>query len=120
MRNVLNVLGSVLNRSEMCGTSPALQFFPLTKHPTRTASLFYNANFFQNTALCATGAIWTRYCLVITPVNYYLSSVNFFVMCCGLMQLCRIAHYRVKYQHFLRRRYLTSLKDRYSLTKLIR
>ncbi|VDM70793.1 unnamed protein product [Strongylus vulgaris] len=49
---------------------------------------------FQNAALCATGAIWTRYCLVITPINYYLSSVNFFVMCSGLMQLCRIAHYR--------------------------
>ncbi|KAK6057836.1 hypothetical protein COOONC_04607 [Cooperia oncophora] len=49
---------------------------------------------FQNSALCATGAIWTRYCLVITPINYYLSSVNFFVMCSGLLQLCRIAHYR--------------------------
>ncbi|EYC06322.1 hypothetical protein Y032_0077g1147 [Ancylostoma ceylanicum] len=51
----------------------------------------------QNAALCATGAIWTRYCLVITPINYYLSSVNFFVMCSGLVQLCRIAHYR--YSH---------------------
>uniref|UniRef100_A0A8R1IEM0 Mitochondrial pyruvate carrier n=1 Tax=Caenorhabditis japonica TaxID=281687 RepID=A0A8R1IEM0_CAEJA len=51
---------------------------------------------YQNSALFATGAIWTRYCLVITPVNYYLSSVNFFVMCTGLAQLCRIAHYRYK------------------------
>ncbi|CCD66421.1 putative mitochondrial pyruvate carrier 2 [Caenorhabditis elegans] len=49
---------------------------------------------YQNSALFATGAIWTRYCLVITPINYYLSSVNFFVMCTGLAQLCRIAHYR--------------------------
>jgi hypothetical protein len=38
--------------------------------------------------------IWTRYCLVIKPINYYLSSVNFFVGCTGLAQLGRIAHYR--------------------------
>ncbi|CAI5438956.1 unnamed protein product [Caenorhabditis angaria] len=49
---------------------------------------------YQNTALFFTGLIWTRYCLVITPVNYYLSSVNFFVGCTGLAQLLRIAHYR--------------------------
>uniref|UniRef100_A0A1I7XP55 Mitochondrial pyruvate carrier n=1 Tax=Heterorhabditis bacteriophora TaxID=37862 RepID=A0A1I7XP55_HETBA len=49
-----------------------------------------------NMALFATGAIWTRYCLVITPINYYLSSVNFFVMCTGLVQLCRVARYRFK------------------------
>lgn len=48
----------------------------------------------QNVALAATGLIWTRYCLVITPVNYYLSSVNFFVGCTGLTQLARIAHHR--------------------------
>ncbi|KAI6182971.1 Mitochondrial pyruvate carrier [Aphelenchoides bicaudatus] len=48
----------------------------------------------QNVALAATGLIWTRYCLVITPINYYLSSVNFFVGCTGLTQLGRIAHYR--------------------------
>ena len=67
----------------------------------------------QNTALAATGKensflfhsfthsihsiagfIWTRYCLAITPINYYLSSVNFFVGCTGLTQLIRIAHYR--------------------------
>ncbi|WKX92225.1 hypothetical protein Q1695_010337 [Nippostrongylus brasiliensis] len=52
---------------------------------------------YQNGAICVTGAIWTRYCLVITPINYYLCSVNFFVMCSGLIQLCRIAHYR--YNH---------------------
>ncbi|CAD5207390.1 unnamed protein product [Bursaphelenchus okinawaensis] len=48
----------------------------------------------QNVALTATGLIWTRYCLVIKPINYYLSSVNFFVGLTGLAQLCRIAHYR--------------------------
>ncbi|KAK6048641.1 hypothetical protein COOONC_13854 [Cooperia oncophora] len=45
-------------------------------------------------ALAATGAIWTRYSFVIIPVNYNLASVNFFVMCSGLSQLARIAHYR--------------------------
>ncbi|KAJ1374623.1 Mitochondrial pyruvate carrier 2 [Parelaphostrongylus tenuis] len=49
---------------------------------------------YQNCALFATGAIWSRYCLVIVPVNYYLCSVNFFVMCTGLVQLCRIGNYR--------------------------
>ncbi|KAE9551920.1 hypothetical protein FO519_004879 [Halicephalobus sp. NKZ332] len=49
---------------------------------------------YQNTALMGTGMIWTRYCLVITPINYYLSSVNFFVGCTGLIQLVRIANYR--------------------------
>ena len=48
----------------------------------------------QNAALFATGAIWTRYCFCITPVNLYLASVNFFVGCIGLTQLARIAYYR--------------------------
>ncbi|WKX92221.1 hypothetical protein Q1695_010334 [Nippostrongylus brasiliensis] len=48
----------------------------------------------QNAALAATGAIWTRYSFVIIPKNYSLASVNFFVMCSGVGQLCRIAHYR--------------------------
>ncbi|CEH12561.1 upf0041-domain-containing protein [Ceraceosorus bombacis] len=33
---------------------------------------------FQNAALAATGMIWVRYSLVITPVNYSLAAVNFF------------------------------------------
>ncbi|KAH7697908.1 Protein F53F10.3 [Aphelenchoides avenae] len=49
---------------------------------------------YQNTALFFTGAIWTRYCLVIIPVNYYLASVNAFVGLTGLMQLGRIAWHR--------------------------
>ena len=47
----------------------------------------------QNGALLATGAVWTRYCFVITPVNYYLASVNFFVGLTGLIQILRIANY---------------------------
>ncbi|KIM91990.1 hypothetical protein PILCRDRAFT_57387, partial [Piloderma croceum F 1598] len=48
----------------------------------------------QNVALAATGFIWVRYSLVITPVNYSLAAVNFFVGTTGLTQLGRIANYR--------------------------
>jgi len=48
----------------------------------------------QNLALAATGFIWVRYSLVITPVNYSLAAVNFFVGATGLGQLARIAQYR--------------------------
>ncbi|KAJ7039230.1 mitochondrial pyruvate carrier [Mycena alexandri] len=48
----------------------------------------------QNIALTATGFIWVRYSLVITPVNYSLAAVNFFVGLSGLTQLGRIANYR--------------------------
>ncbi|KAG5352211.1 Brain protein 44 [Termitomyces sp. J132] len=63
----------------------------------------------QNLALAATGMIWVRYSLVITPVNYSLAAVgfcdlcmkslskaliaqvNFFVGMSGITQLGRIA-----------------------------
>jgi len=48
----------------------------------------------QNVALAATGFIWVRYSLVITPVNYSLAAVNFFVGSTGLGQLARIVNYR--------------------------
>ncbi|KAI0062834.1 UPF0041-domain-containing protein [Artomyces pyxidatus] len=48
----------------------------------------------QNVALAATGFIWVRYSMVITPVNYSLAAVNFFVGSTGLGQLARIANYR--------------------------
>ncbi|KAF8983110.1 UPF0041-domain-containing protein [Cyathus striatus] len=48
----------------------------------------------QNLALTATGFIWVRYSLVITPVNYSLAAVNFFVGLSGLTQLGRIANHR--------------------------
>jgi hypothetical protein len=37
----------------------------------------------QQTALCATGFIWTRYALVITPVNYNLCAVNLVLAATG-------------------------------------
>ncbi|KIY63350.1 UPF0041-domain-containing protein [Cylindrobasidium torrendii FP15055 ss-10] len=45
----------------------------------------------QNLALTATGFIWVRYSFVITPINYSLAGVNFFVGLSGLTQLGRIA-----------------------------
>ncbi|BEJ11117.1 hypothetical protein CspHIS471_0105390 [Cutaneotrichosporon sp. HIS471] len=48
----------------------------------------------QNLALAATGFIWVRYCMVITPVNYALAAVNFFVGTTGLVQLGRIYKWR--------------------------
>ncbi|CAD6907500.1 unnamed protein product [Tilletia controversa] len=48
----------------------------------------------QNAALALTGAIWVRYSLVITPVNYSLAAVNGFVGLTGMMQLYRIWDWR--------------------------
>lgn len=44
----------------------------------------------QNVALAATGMIWVRYSLVITPINYSLAAVNACVGISGLTQLYRI------------------------------
>ncbi|KAJ7874700.1 mitochondrial pyruvate carrier [Mycena olivaceomarginata] len=52
----------------------------------------------QNLALTATGFIWVRYSLVITPVNYSLAAVNFFVGLSGVTQLARITQYRMNEQ----------------------
>lgn len=48
----------------------------------------------QNVALAATGFIWVRYSMVITPVNYSLGAVNFFVGMSGVTQLYRIWDWR--------------------------
>ena len=48
----------------------------------------------QNGALTATGLIWTRWCFVITPQNYLLAAVNFFLGCVGITQVTRILLYR--------------------------
>ncbi|KXN73392.1 UPF0041-domain-containing protein [Conidiobolus coronatus NRRL 28638] len=44
----------------------------------------------QTTALAATGLIWSRYSLVITPVNYSLFAVNLFVAGTNCFQLFRV------------------------------
>ncbi|KAJ5263352.1 mitochondrial pyruvate carrier 2 [Penicillium angulare] len=48
----------------------------------------------QNAALMGTGAIWTRWCLIIKPRNVLLAAVNFFLGCVGVVQVSRIYMYR--------------------------
>eukprot|EP01126_Amoeba_proteus_P065380 TRINITY_DN9287_c0_g1_i2.p1 TRINITY_DN9287_c0_g1~~TRINITY_DN9287_c0_g1_i2.p1 ORF type:complete len:165 (-),score=27.95 TRINITY_DN9287_c0_g1_i2:130-624(-) len=43
----------------------------------------------QQTALCATGFIWSRYAFVITPVNYNLFAVNIVLAMTGTYHLMR-------------------------------
>lgn len=43
----------------------------------------------QSASLTATGAIWSRYSLVIIPKNWNLFSVNIFVCITGFYQLAR-------------------------------
>ncbi|GMH39577.1 hypothetical protein BSKO_07475 [Bryopsis sp. KO-2023] len=43
----------------------------------------------QQCAIAATGVIWSRYSLVINPVNYNLLAVNAFMAVTGLYQLYR-------------------------------
>ncbi|KAL2269036.1 hypothetical protein VTJ83DRAFT_3882 [Remersonia thermophila] len=50
----------------------------------------------QNGALTATGLIWTRWCLIIKPKNYFLAAVNFFLGMVGIVQVSRIALYHQK------------------------
>ncbi|CAG8098544.1 unnamed protein product [Penicillium olsonii] len=44
----------------------------------------------QNAALMGTGAIWTRWCMIIKPRNVLLAAVNFFLGCVGAVQVTRI------------------------------
>lgn len=53
------------------------------KRPVETVSVP------QSAALAVTGLIWSRYCLVITPINYNLSAVNVFVALVGTYQTQR-------------------------------
>jgi len=48
----------------------------------------------QNVALTATGAIWTRWCLIIKPRNILLATVNFFLGTVGIIQVSRILAYQ--------------------------
>ena len=48
----------------------------------------------QNAALMATGAIWTRWCLIIKPRNMFLASVNFLLFCVGGTQVARALMYQ--------------------------
>lgn len=48
----------------------------------------------QQIALLATGAIWTRWCLIIKPKNILLASVNFFLGAVAGVQVYRIFNYQ--------------------------
>jgi len=50
----------------------------------------------QNVALTATGAIWTRWCLIIKPRNVLLATVNFFLGVVGVVQVTRILMYNAE------------------------
>lgn len=48
----------------------------------------------QSATLAATGFIWTRYCLVITPINYSLSLCNFMLGMANGVQCFRAYKYQ--------------------------
>ncbi|ODV60809.1 mitochondrial pyruvate carrier family protein [Ascoidea rubescens DSM 1968] len=48
----------------------------------------------QQFALLCTGAIWTRWSLIIKPKNYLLASVNFFLGSVAGIQIGRIVYWR--------------------------
>lgn len=48
----------------------------------------------QQLALLATGAIWTRWCLIIKPKNYLLASVNFFLGTVAGYQVFRMYNFQ--------------------------
>ncbi|GLB44920.1 putative mediates the uptake of pyruvate into mitochondria [Lyophyllum shimeji] len=77
----------------------ASKFASFMNHPAGPKTVFFWAPLemvvSQNLALAGTGFIWVRYSFVITPVNYSLAAVNFFVGLSGLSQLGRIAHFRM-------------------------
>jgi len=53
-----------------------------------------NLSLTQNLALMGTGAIWTRWCLIIKPKNVFLATVNFFLFCVGSTQVARVLLWR--------------------------
>ncbi|XP_041982695.1 mitochondrial pyruvate carrier 2-like isoform X2 [Aricia agestis] len=50
----------------------------------------------QSATLSATGLIWTRYCLVIRPINYALSLCNFTLGLANGIQCYRAYNYQRK------------------------
>jgi len=65
----------------------------------------------QNAALTATGAIWTRWCLIIKPKNVLLAAVNFFLGCVGVVQVTRILAYNHTHKGETAKEQLEEAKD---------
>ncbi|XP_026332027.1 mitochondrial pyruvate carrier 2-like isoform X1 [Hyposmocoma kahamanoa] len=93
-------------------------FRPLWEHPAGPKTIFFWAPAFkwalvmaslddfrrplekvsttQSGSLAATGFIWTRYCLVIVPINYSLSLCNFMLGLANGVQCFRAYRYQQK------------------------
>ncbi|XP_034253362.1 mitochondrial pyruvate carrier 4-like [Thrips palmi] len=93
------------------------KYAPLWNHPAGPKTIFFWSPWFkwglvvaglsdlkrpvesvslpQSLALSVTGLIWSRYCLVITPINYNLCAVNVFVAMVGTYQVQRAARYQL-------------------------
>lgn len=92
-----------------------LKLRPMWEHPTGPKTIFFWAPMMkwslviagladivrpvekisvaQTTSLAATGLVWSRYSMVITPKNWPLFSVNCFVAITNVGQLARIAYF---------------------------
>ncbi|XP_011567730.1 mitochondrial pyruvate carrier 2 isoform X2 [Plutella xylostella] len=53
----------------------------------------------QSATLAATGLIWTRYCLVIRPINYSLSLCNFMLGAANAYQCFRAYRFQNAMKH---------------------
>ncbi|TVY33483.1 putative mitochondrial pyruvate carrier [Lachnellula subtilissima] len=65
----------------------------------------------QNAALTATGAIWTRWCLIIKPRNVLLAAVNFFLGVVGIIQVTRIVTHNMSVKNESPKEALEEAKD---------
>jgi len=65
----------------------------------------------QNAALTATGAIWTRWCLIIKPRNVLLAAVNFFLGVVGIIQVTRIVSHNMSVKNESPKEALEEAKD---------
>lgn len=52
----------------------------------------HSISVWQSLALALTGWIWSRYCLVIKPKNWFLFAANFFVGLTQTLQFCRAVY----------------------------
>lgn len=50
----------------------------------------------QQTAVAATGLIWSRYSMVVIPKNWNLFTVNLAMAVTGIIQLCRVSLYKME------------------------
>jgi mitochondrial pyruvate carrier 2 len=84
----------------MCGYNTITKTFTNTPQALVMASLddyrrpLDKVSTSQSASLAATGFIWTRYCLVIKPINYSLSLCNFSLGIANAIQCYRAYSYQ--------------------------